>query len=670
MTEKSPQEQQAAQRQVELLTQALEKAKTNGGVLLNAEGKTAAQFYPKGTSVSPFNSLTLALHSDAMEYKTNLYTLFSEAKKRGESVQTGQKGVPFVWYSWNEYQNKANSEEKISREEYSKLSPEEQSAYKPLREREIRTLFNIEQTTLPFAAKEEFEKIVKEHGPESSRDFIEKDDKQRRMEVNDFLQNIKDNLIPLRKDGTGIAHYDSTKDVIYIPAQKHFSSYADYVQESIRQIVTATGHPQRLGRQGMYVEGGHVPTQEQQQRERLVVELASAVKMSQMGMPGKISKESLSLIDGWQKELKENPNYIVAIEADVNNTLGMIAKAERGEKVEKTPTLEPAEAQTDTVNAKVVMLRDDENHWALYIKPEAEKGFAVYPDKADVNRFFVTAKQGNDLLTEKVRQELAQKYYSQASAHPEQKIDLFKTTATDIDLSQIQRVNIFKTKSEESKILCLPTIEGMDKLKPREVSPSQWQRMWIAEDKQEYKRNLAATLFQDVLREQQKKDQQKLAKEQEEEKRRNSPEQKEKERREEKAKEELTKAETKVVASIVLSPMLKQFNDLKQKHPDALILFRAGDFYQTYKEDARKASNILGITLTRSDKMKDESGKSLEMAGFPYHALDTYLPKLIRAGERVAICDQLELNKRLAEQESVKPKVEQKQEEQSRGYHR
>ena len=348
----------------------------------------------------------------------------------------------------------------------------------------------------------------------------------------------------------------------------------------------------------------------------------------------------------------------------------MIAKAERGEKVEKTPTLEPAEAQTDTVNAKVVMLRDDENHWALYIKPEAEKGFAVYPDKADVNRFFVTAKQGNDLLTEKVRQELAQKYYSQASAHPEQKIDLFKTTATDIDLSQIQRVNIFKTKSEESKILCLPTIEGMDKLKPREVSPSQWQRMWIAEDKQEYKRNLAATLFQDVFREQQKKDQQKLVKEQEEEKRRNSPEQKEKERREEKAKEELTKAETKVVASIVLSPMLKQFNDLKQKHPNALILFRAGDFYQTYKEDARKASNILGITLTRSDKMKDESGKSLEMAGFPYHALDTYLPKLIRAGERVAICDQLELNKRLAEQESVKPKVEQKQEEQSRGYHR
>ena len=91
--------------------------------------------------------------------------------------------------------------------------------------------------------------------------------------------------------------------------------------------------------------------------------------------------------------------------------------------------------------------------------------------------------------------------------------------------------------------------------------------------------------------------------------------------------------------------MLKQFLDLKQKHPDALLLFRTGDFYETYKQDAEKASRILGITLTKSTKTKDEQGKPLVMAGFPYHALDTYLPKLIRAGQRVAICDQLEAPK-------------------------
>ena len=90
---------------------------------------------------------------------------------------------------------------------------------------------------------------------------------------------------------------------------------------------------------------------------------------------------------------------------------------------------------------------------------------------------------------------------------------------------------------------------------------------------------------------------------------------------------------------IVLTPMMKQFLDLKAKHPDAVMLFRCGDFYETYSTDAVVASEILGITLT---KRANGKGKTIEMAGFPHHALDTYLPKLIRAGKRVAICDQLE----------------------------
>ena len=89
-----------------------------------------------------------------------------------------------------------------------------------------------------------------------------------------------------------------------------------------------------------------------------------------------------------------------------------------------------------------------------------------------------------------------------------------------------------------------------------------------------------------------------------------------------------------------LTPMMKQFFDLKAKHPDAVLLFRCGDFYETYCDDAVVASSILGITLTRRNN--GGSAGATEMAGFPYHALDTYLPKLIRAGKRVAICDQLE----------------------------
>ena len=94
------------------------------------------------------------------------------------------------------------------------------------------------------------------------------------------------------------------------------------------------------------------------------------------------------------------------------------------------------------------------------------------------------------------------------------------------------------------------------------------------------------------------------------------------------------------MASEILTPMMQQFKRFKSEHPDALILFRCGDFYETYLEDAVTASSVLGITLTHRSSKGD--GKVTEMAGFPFHALDAYLPKLIRAGFRVAICDQLE----------------------------
>lgn len=100
---------------------------------------------------------------------------------------------------------------------------------------------------------------------------------------------------------------------------------------------------------------------------------------------------------------------------------------------------------------------------------------------------------------------------------------------------------------------------------------------------------------------------------------------------------------TEKYRSLEVWPLLKQFQKLKVKHPDALLLFRSGDFYEAYMEDAVTVANLLGITLTRYSKQMDGEGKPLKQAGFPYHALDTYLPKLIRAGQRVAICDYTDL---------------------------
>ena len=149
MADKNQSEQHAAERQKELLAQALERARAEGGYLLNQAGKAAPRLYPRESGVSAFNALILALHSDRGGYHTNLYTPYPGAKQRGESVQTGEKGVPFIWYRWNEYRSKADEGRTITKKEYDQLSADQKEQYSPIRDRQIRTLFNIEQTTLP-----------------------------------------------------------------------------------------------------------------------------------------------------------------------------------------------------------------------------------------------------------------------------------------------------------------------------------------------------------------------------------------------------------------------------------------------------------------------------------------------------------------------------------------
>ena len=786
MKEKSAQEKNAAERQVSLITDALSKSAGNNGVWLNEEGKQYPRFYPKGAAVSPFNAMVLGLNSDKNGYATNLYTLFSEAKRRDEAVMAHERGVPFNWYAWNKYVNRHNPEDIIDRKDYQELSATDQTQYKGIHNREIRVLFNIDQTMLPLKDKEKYEEVVKANVGAN-------EDKALRSQVKDFIQKMKDNLMAVRKDGSGVAHYDTEKDAVYMPKQENFEQYSDYVQEMLRQVVTATGHQQRLAREGMVMKNGIAPSEDAVKQEKLVVELASGIKMMEMGMSAKISKENMGMVDYWNRELKENPCLIDAIESDVNNALDVIRKAERGEKVEyssskneqqtnemqsqtpkhyfvadeiaKQPDSEqkfvvivrdkenktadvvlPAGASLDVNNEvsgmskqriehalqkegletvkfynpdgalgyrhddsyfagkditvarlknwklediskidvsdaveqskqvgfdRIQMVQDDNKRWAMYIKPEGQKPFSIYPDKADLNRFFTTLKQAQGTM-DSLRVELAQKYYAMAAVKPDLKIDLFGSGQhNEMDLNRIQKVNVFKAKNDV--ILCAATIEGEEKLTPRVVSPGQWQRMWIAEDKNEYKKHLAATLFADILQKGQTQEQTASEKQgeetevkqetqlstnkHEEENKQASSEEKKDIREEKEAtvqrdnnvtveKKEETKGKQKEETKD--SPIMKQWKELKAKHPDALLLFRVGDFYEMYEQDAKRGAEVLGITLT---KRNTQAGHY--MAGFPHHALDTYLPKLIRAGERVAICDQLEAPKQKQEEQNT-----------------
>ena len=634
MKEKSQFEKNAADKQVELLSEALNGAVSAGGHWLNATGKGYPKFYPKGVAVSPFNALFMALHSDKTGSKTNLFTLYSEAKARGESVREHEKGVPFLFYNWNKYVNRNNPNDIISRNDYQQLPPEERNRYKGIHNREIRTLFTIDQTLLPLVDKNVYETLVQKHGNSVEQGFGEKELRELRPRFNAFVQAISKNMVPVRTDGSGVAHYDSQKDAVYIPRQKDFEHYTDYAQETLRQIIAATGHQQRLAREGMVMKNGVPPTEDAVKQEHLISEIASGIKMLVMGLPARLSDENIKMVDYWNRELKENPNLIDAIESDVNNALEVIRKAERGEKIEyatfrnhrqtermqeqmpkhffvadeikkhpdkdnktivlvidrqgksadvilpagaslevnneikgmnkqriqsalqksgiehvrfynpdgalgyrpddryfaekqievarlKSWTLEtlstidahPAVKQAyDLGFEQIQMVQDDKNRWALYIKPEGKSGYSIYPDKDDLNRFFTTLKQSLDNI-DKVRGELAKKYYALAESKPELKVDLFHTSDERIDLNRIQRVAVFKTKN--GAILCAPTIDNQ-KPQPRSVTPQQWQRMWLAEDRNSFKQHLAATLFADLLNKSQSQEQTSSEKQEEE----------------------------------------------------------------------------------------------------------------------------------------------------------
>lgn len=800
MTQKNHQEQKASDKYVEMLAKALENATNNNGTFLNAERRPAPTLFPRDRGTSGFNSLVLGLHADEGGYKTGVYTLFNEAKKADVSIKQKQHGIPVMFTRWDSYANIKNPEVTVSKDEYKAMSESDQALYRPKPTRELRVLFNIDQTTMSSVKKEDYEAMVKEHGSLEQRGALPVEDNSNRTKVNQFIQNVRDNLVGIRRDSTGMAHYDASKDKVLLPAQNRFENYEDYVQELLRQVVSSTGHQQRLARQGVEVPNGKAPGQDTVSRERLVVELASAIKMQEMGMAARLSPESLALVPEWTKAMKEDPCYLDTVVVDVNSALDVIAKAERGEKVEyasvrneqQTADLAESIGQKGKVAIEnVQMMKDDSNRWTIYIKPKDQPSFNLYPERDDLNRFFTTVKNGSEEAVNRLRAELAQKYYAMGTSNPQLKLDLFGRDTPKADLDRIDKANIFRAK--DGKLIIVPTIDG-NKQRPRLLTQTQWQRMWLSDDMKAYKAVLAANIFKDILHPElaQKQGQEEnvtthqipewavpyivngdatsltdeeqkivdefldknfpdgfvpvvnedtkvefnispafgtrnpnalpnkgespyqavstvevafhpagemrvMANEQSEvdDKQRQAEEdiahgQKDEKahsdyhQEEDKKNQEAKKQKEAKEKEPKLTPMFKQFFELKSKHPDAIYLFRSGDFYETYMEDAEKSSKILGITLTASTKFKDPDGKPIAKAGFPHHALDTYLPKLIRAGQRVAICDQLESPKQTvkrggtemavhgAEMEMASkavPKSEQA-ESQSRGFHR
>lgn len=639
------------ERQKEVLIEALERAAKENGLFLNTNYKQQPHFYNKELQITPVNSLMMAMHSDNGNFKSNAYTTFQNLQANDAAIRRGQKGVPFIWSNLNEYVEIVNPENKITKDSFNKLSEEDKGRYRVNPKENVFTLFNLDQTTLPFVHKDSYKMHINDTGQTAPHD-----EKELRIDINKYIQKMRENLLPIRRDGIGVAHYDANRDLIHIPAQKEFDTYPEYVQAVTREIVRATGVPQRLNR-----EGTMSSDKEKQARESLVEDLVSAHKLLEFGLPSKLKKTTIENVPSIIKHIKETPNYTENLFRDINRAVGMMKKAEKGEKIKvnERETVEllnvnsQEQAQRNTQENQVskavsfeqiTILKDDNEKWTLVARPNEQKPFAIHPSKQDISMYFDSLKNPNKEEGVSIRTELAQKYYGLSLQHPELKVDIFNTGATQENIEKIDRVNVFRTKDQKNMIIAY--VDGKA-LQPIELNKSLYQRFWLTDNRSAYKVALAASLYAETLNNI-KKEGTKQAQEVEQT------------ATKEQSKQSEVSHDT---AEKNIPPIMEQYKALKKNYSDALLLFRKGNYYIAYSDDAVTLSKKLDLEIKTEKNHYENEKTPLRSASFPASSLDGNLPKLIRSGSRVAICTPNEEEQKIPKPSRQDPPKEQEQKE-------
>lgn len=639
------------ERQKEVLIEALERAAKENGLFLNTNYKQQPHFYNKELQITPVNSLMMAMHSDNGNFKSNAYTTFQNLQANNAAIRRGQKGVPFIWSNLNEYVEIANPENKITKDSFNKLSEEDKGRYRVNPKENVFTLFNLDQTTLPFVHKDSYKTHINDTGQTAPHD-----EKELRIDINKYIQKMRENLLPIRRDGIGVAHYDANRDLIHIPAQKEFDTYPEYVQAVTREIVRATGVPQRLNR-----EGTMSSDKEKQARESLVEDLVSAHKLLEFGLPSKLKKTTIENVPSIIKHIKETPNYTENLFRDINRAVGMMKKAEKGEKIKvnERETVEllnvnsQEQAQRNTQENQVskavsfeqiTILKDDNEKWTLVARPNEQKPFAIHPSKQDISMYFDSLKNPNKEEGVSIRTELAQKYYGLSLQHPELKVDIFNTGATQENIEKIDRVNVFRTKDQKNMIIAY--VDGKA-LQPIELNKSLYQRFWLTDNRSAYKVALAASLYAETLNNI-KKEGTKQAQEVEQT------------ATKEQSKQSEVSHDT---AEKNIPPIMEQYKALKKNYSDALLLFRKGNYYIAYSDDAVTLSKKLDLEIKTEKNHYENEKTPLRSASFPASSLDGNLPKLKRSGSRVAICTPNEEEQKIPKPSRQDPPKEQEQKE-------
>ena len=374
--------------QAALLTAALaEGAKREDGVFMNPDYHHEPQIYGKDFKLKPYNSAMLTLDTDRNGYKSAVYMSSFEARKNEMPVRRGQQSVPLNVVKYDTYVNRFDKEKTITAEEFRKLSKDDKMLYRVKPENSYSPYFNIDQTIMHHVKRDDYDKAVA--GNVTKEGYREIALLNASKAAKEYVNTVAGRM------GIGITRDASAHETVYDPKTKSIKigelgekTGIEEARARLRALVTAVGEPQYLGRK----EKMGLPAADAKKYDKLVTEVSTGVLLSKLGVPAALDEKSRSLVPYWERESKENPNFMRAVEYNVNHSVNALQRLSEGKRVDysvlrgerKDVVSEKASYVASQVSKGAdmgtktfVIIRDDKNKAASVVLP---KGASVDVD--------------------------------------------------------------------------------------------------------------------------------------------------------------------------------------------------------------------------------------------------------------------------------------------------
>lgn len=660
------------------------------------DGRTAQFGLPQNLVGRPYtgsNAFLCQIHTTMEHYRMPVYLTIKQIRDAGGMIKKGEHSIPI--FKWD-LRIKGKDGKKLSESDYRNMTKEEQAECTVRPYLKVYNEWNIDQTNLEEVNKEKYDAILKRFKSEPIKDEVG----MYKNEAFDNLLKEQSWVCPIEYEKFNeSAFYSPKRDQIVVPSKKQFNisntpedvfkDGMEFYGTTIHEMAHSTGHESRLGRDGI-VKIDQFGS-DQYAKEELVAELTSALIGNAMGFDSRIRENNIAYLQNWIGSLKKDPKFLKSVMSDVNKSSKMVLEHidEQRRKLGEKALLDGSLDGVEEKNKNEQQLQD--------LKEEDAKKEGIAKVWPSVNNK-ITMPSG-DILTvdynkekdkqekDKANQAAAEEKKEQQEKKEESK-EASEATAKALTHAALlvgalsaakQNEGIWMNKSQKGNAEFINTHTPItaynnimmnlnsdaNKYKTNVYTyynPAKENNMPVKQNEKGMEFHWTSWGYQNAMDKDEVITSKQFDKLPDDE------------------KSFYTKHATRVMQNIYnveqttmnannhdayveilknkgaqlsqnekeqkgkYSSIMKQWKELKGKHPDALLLFRIGDFYEMYKQDAKRGSEVLGITLTKMNESKD-----FHLAGFPHQALDTYLPKLIRAGERVAICDQLESKKTVSQ---------------------